>query len=89
MKRALLFVTPIVLAAVSAALVARSRGFTPVTRQMLLNLSPDDWLMFSRTYDMAMQRSIRSTNKTSAGSRRPGPTAGGGVIENIRLCIAV
>jgi glucose dehydrogenase len=25
--------------------------FTPVTQKMLENPSPDDWLMFSRTYD--------------------------------------
>ena len=28
-----------------------ARTFTPVTQKMLENPSPDDWLMFSRTYD--------------------------------------
>jgi alcohol dehydrogenase (cytochrome c) len=30
---------------------AQVKNFTPVTREMLLNPSPNDWLMMSRTYD--------------------------------------
>src|SRR5262245_9058691 len=30
---------------------AEVKPFTPVTQQMLEQPSPDDWLMFSRTYD--------------------------------------
>ncbi len=43
----------IVVAALAAgtALQADVKTFTPVTDKMLLNPSPDDWLMFSRTYD--------------------------------------
>jgi alcohol dehydrogenase (cytochrome c) len=33
------------------ALVGQVKTFVPVTDQMLINPSPDDWLMFSRTYD--------------------------------------
>src|SRR5215475_5837844 len=35
----------------SVLVAAQVKNFTPVTDQMLLNPSPDDWLMFSRTYD--------------------------------------
>ena len=30
---------------------AAQQSFTPVTKEMLANPSPDDWLMYSRTYD--------------------------------------
>lgn len=51
MRKTLLVAAPIFIAALSALVIAQGRGFTPVTRAMLLNPSPDDWLMFSRTYD--------------------------------------
>lgn len=35
----------------SAAITAQPRPFTPVTQAMLEQPSPDDWLMFSRSYD--------------------------------------
>jgi alcohol dehydrogenase (cytochrome c) len=41
---------PIVLA-VAAAVEAQHRSFVPVTTAMLERPSPNDWLMFSRTYD--------------------------------------
>jgi alcohol dehydrogenase (cytochrome c) len=37
--------------AAAAAVRAQSRDFVPVTTQMLAHPSPNDWLMFSRTYD--------------------------------------
>src|SRR5258707_8541773 len=47
---------PLVVAALVAislvpVLIGQVKNFVPVTDQMLLNPSPDDWLMFSRTYD--------------------------------------
>jgi len=50
-KKILFFVTSIVLAVMGTAAVAQVRSFVPVTPAMLLNPSPDDWLMYSRTYD--------------------------------------
>jgi hypothetical protein len=43
----------IVLAALAATLVHAQQppAFQPVTEEMLLKPSPNDWLMFSRTYD--------------------------------------
>jgi hypothetical protein len=35
----------------SLLLTAQVQHYVPVTQQMLENPSPDDWLMFSRTYD--------------------------------------
>jgi alcohol dehydrogenase (cytochrome c) len=40
-----------VIQAQRAAPAAEPRPFQPVTHEMLLNPSPDDWLMYSRTYD--------------------------------------
>src|SRR5437762_45064 len=37
--------------AIAPAVIGQVKDFVPVTDQMLLNPSPDDWLMFSRTYD--------------------------------------
>jgi hypothetical protein len=42
------------LLAVFAAAIAPAqvvKDFVPVTEEMLLHPSPDDWLMYSRTYD--------------------------------------
>ncbi len=49
MKKPRFFVTSIALAAIATAAVAQVRNFAPVTQAMLLNPSPDDWLMYSRT----------------------------------------
>src|SRR4030095_11469541 len=41
-----------VIAAVAAAAISAKRApFVPVSEEMLLKPSPDDWLMYSRTYD--------------------------------------
>jgi hypothetical protein len=41
----------IALLAIATAGVAQIRTFRSVTQEQLLNPSPDDWLMYSRTYD--------------------------------------
>jgi len=51
MKKALLFAACVVLIAITTAAALQVRAFIPVTAEMLLNPSPNDWLMFSRTYD--------------------------------------
>src|SRR5579862_6378930 len=48
-KTALLAMLVLALALVPAA--AQVQGYKPVTKEMLENPGPDDWLMFSRTYD--------------------------------------
>jgi alcohol dehydrogenase (cytochrome c) len=51
MKKAVFFVICVVLIAISTAVALQVKPFVPVTTEMLLNPSPNDWLMFSRTYD--------------------------------------
>ena len=51
-RTALVVLIVTVVAAGSAALAQQqARPYRPITQEMLLNPSPDDWLMFSRTYD--------------------------------------
>lgn len=40
-----------------------SNAFVPVTNDMLLNPSPDDWLMYSRTYDNHRYSPLRQINR--------------------------
>src|SRR5215510_3703358 len=58
------FVTAVALA---PAFVAQVKTFVPVTDQMLLNPSPEDWLMFSRTYDAQRFSPLNQVNKQNAG----------------------
>ena len=45
----------VVLAGLIALLAPQFEKFTPVTQEMLLKPGPEDWLMFSRTYDAQRQ----------------------------------
>ena len=45
-------------------------NFTSVTQQMLLNPSPDDWLMFSRTYDAQRYSPLDQINRKNANRLR-------------------
>lgn len=49
---------------------APSRPFTPVTQKMLENPSPDDWLMFSRTYDAQRFSPLKQINKQNVAQLR-------------------
>jgi alcohol dehydrogenase (cytochrome c) len=48
-------------------LVIQTPAFVPVTDQMLANPSPDDWLMFSRTYDAQRYSPLREITKANVG----------------------
>ena len=52
---------------VAPMLLAQVRNFVPVTDQMLLNPSPEDWLMFSRTYDAQRFSPLNQINKQTVG----------------------
>ena len=67
MKKPRFFVTSIALAAIATAAVAQVRNFAPVTQAMLLNPSPDDWLMYSRTYDAQRYSPLNQINKQNVG----------------------
>ena len=54
------------LLAITAA-VAQVKTFVPVTQQMLENPSPNDWLMFSRTYDAQRYSPLNQINKQNVG----------------------
>ena len=96
MTRAFLAIVVAAVAAGSGLFAQSAPGgaapFVPVTSQMLLNPSPDDWLMFSRTYDAQRRhgsivlpgvpapsgcRSLHPGYPASAAPR-PGTTAGEG-----------
>src|SRR5262245_64828758 len=55
---------PLLVAVLTCA--AQVKNFVPVTDQILLNPSPDDWLMFSRTYDAQRFSPLNQVNKQNA-----------------------
>src|SRR5438552_914125 len=63
MFRKSLVVAFVIAAGLVPALVGQVNNFVPVTDQMLLNPSPDDWLMFSRTYDAQRYSPLNQVNK--------------------------
>src|SRR5262245_61735167 len=59
----------VALALITAApmLLAQVKNFVPVTDQMLSNPSPEDWLIFSRTYDAQRFSPLNQVNKQNIG----------------------
>ena len=51
--------------------VAQIENFTPVTREMLLNPPPGDWLMFSRTYDNQRFSPLNQINRQNVAEASP------------------
>src|SRR5258708_40274270 len=66
---------------------AQVKNYTPVTQQMLENPSPDDWLMYSRTYDAQRYSPLNQINRQNAGQLRMAWTRGlgTGTMEGIPL----
>src|SRR4029453_5536427 len=64
----------LVIASIIVAATTGSRAqvgkFTPVTTEMLVNPSPDDWLMYSRTYDAQRFSPLKQINRQNAGQLR-------------------
>jgi alcohol dehydrogenase (cytochrome c) len=64
-------VTSILALAIATAAAAigqtQTRPFTPVTQDMLVNPSPDDWLMYSRTYDAQRFSPLKQINRQNVG----------------------
>src|SRR5215213_9573803 len=48
--------------------VAQSADFVPVTQKMLENPSPDDWLMYSRTFDAQRFSPLQEITRTNVGT---------------------
>jgi alcohol dehydrogenase (cytochrome c) len=54
----------------TAPLFAQVQNFKPVTQQMLENPSPDDWLMYSRTYDAQRFSPLKQVTRDNVGQLR-------------------
>ncbi|MCZ6753232.1 MAG: hypothetical protein O7E51_15570, partial [Acidobacteria bacterium] len=52
------------------AALAQVENFAPVTREMLLDPSPNDWLMYSRTYDSHRFSPLDQINRQNAARLR-------------------
>ena len=55
---------------------AAAQDFEPVTREMLENPSPDDWLMLSRTYDEQRYSPLDQVNTKNVNDLRMAWTRG-------------
>ena len=54
-----------------SVMLAQRPTFAPVTGEMLVKPSPDDWLMYSRTYDAQRFSPLRQiTRRTSPSCRK-------------------
>ena len=65
MVRKALLTALVLSAGIVPVAVSQTRRFTPVTTQMLEKPSPDDWLMFSRTYDAQRFSPLNQIKKTN------------------------
>jgi len=54
----------------AAVAVAQVKTFVPVTQQMLENPSPNDWLMYSRTYDAQRFSPLNQIHKQNVAQLR-------------------
>jgi alcohol dehydrogenase (cytochrome c) len=94
MARVSAFAVSLVFVAITPA-VAQVKNYKPVTRQMLLNPSPNDWLMYSR-HDAWRYSPLKQINKKNVKQLRMAWVRGlgKGVREtmpiecNLRVCIA-
>src|SRR5262249_21324507 len=65
--KSLFFAALITLSALVTSAAAQVKNFLPVTSAMLLNPGPDDWLMYSRTYDAQRYSPLNQINKQNVG----------------------
>src|SRR5579871_1570022 len=65
MSTRFLFLAAAAAAALTIPAAAQVKGFIPVTEDMMRNPSPDDWLMYSRTYDAQRFSPLKSINKSN------------------------
>ena len=71
----------------AGAAVAQVKDYKPVTEEMLKNPSPDDWLMYSRTYDAQRYSPLKQIDKQNVGQLALAWTEGlaAGSMEGIPL----
>jgi alcohol dehydrogenase (cytochrome c) len=70
MTKRIFFVVLIAVLIGAAGAMAQVQGYKPVTQQMLENPSPDDWLMYSRTYDGQRFSPLKQINKQNVSRLR-------------------
>ena len=70
MRRTVPLALSLALAFAIAPVFAQVQNYKTVTKEMLENPSPDDWLMFSRTYDAQRFSPLNQINKQNVGQRR-------------------
>src|SRR5215208_7989484 len=71
MKRAFVVVAGLAGIALSALVAVQAQDkFKPVTDKMLANPSPDDWLMYSRTYDAQRFSPLKQITKQNVAQLR-------------------
>ena len=71
----------VVVSIVAAGVVpgaAQVKNYIPVTQQMLLNPSPEDWLMYSRTYDAQRYSPLKEITRADVAQLRMAWTRGFG-----------
>src|ERR1035441_2853055 len=71
----------------AATVFGQVQGYVPVTQQMLENPNPDDWLMYSRTYDAQRFSPLKQITKQNVSQLRMTWTRGigAGQTETIPL----
>ena len=65
--RGIFLVVCVAVGMITSSVVAQVDDFAPVTRETLLNPSPDDWLMYSRTYDNQRFSPLNQINRQNVG----------------------
>jgi len=87
MTRTLLTIAFIGAGIMTPAARAQVQNYKPVTQEMLTNPSPNDWLMFSRTYDAQRYSPLNQINKQNVNQLGLAWTRGlaSGTMESIPL----
>src|SRR5688572_14218212 len=70
MNRTVFSVTLTVAVTLAVTAMPQVKDFKPVTQQMLENPKPDDWLMFSRTYDAQRFSPLQQINRKNVRQLR-------------------
>src|SRR5262245_55533001 len=70
MVRRVLLITLVLADGIVPEAVSRTRRFIPVTTQMLEKPSPDDWLMYSRTYDAQRFSPLNQIKKSNVAQMK-------------------
>ncbi len=71
----------------SLSAVAAAEGFEPITKEMLTNPPPGEWLMLNRTYDEQRYSPLNQINRDNVASLRMAWSRGlpAGTVESVPL----